>query len=677
MEHASPFLRDLAVVLSLAALTGMVSQRFRLPGLVGYVVAGFLVGPAAPFTLVSDRETVRTLADLGVVLLMASVGIEFSIRKLARLGPGVMVVALVEVPLMLALGYGAAVLLGWSPREALFTGAALSISSTMIVAKLFENRPPDRSLRTLVIGVVVMEDLVAILLLALMGAREGSDGAVGELVRAFGRLGAFVAVVLGLGMLVIPRFFRFIARLRSNEATLVAAVGFSFLAATAAGSAGFSIALGAFLAGSLIRESGLGHQVAALIHPVRDMFGAIFFVAVGMLIEPATLLPNWPAVVLLTAVVIGGKLAGVSLGALLAGHDLRTSLRAGMSMAQIGEFSFLIAGLGLAQGSVGGHLFPVAVTVSVLTALLSPLMARAADGLSLEIDRHLPKPLQTLVCLYGSWIDLLRRPDRAAGRWSQVKGAVGWLVVDAVAVGGMVIGAALNREGLVRLLTEIGLGAGSALAVVWSAVALASAPFVLGIIQSARRLATRLAESAIAPGGKVDRGLWPRRVLAAALQFVVVLTIGLLLTAVTQPFVTLLPGLTVMLILLSLLGVSVFRQARDLQGHTIAGAELIVSALSKQGIDQTQQFEVVRELLPGLGDVVAHTILEGTPGVGQTLGHLNLRGLTGATIVALTRGAERIPAPGASEVLQVGDQVALTGSQRATAQATRLLSPPA
>jgi CPA2 family monovalent cation:H+ antiporter-2 len=374
MPDAHLFLKDLAVVLGVAAVTTVVFQRLHLPVVLGYLLAGLVVGPHVPVQLVVDVATIHTLSELGVVLLMFSLGLEFSLRKLVRLGPRVALVAVVEMGLMLTLGYLAGQLLGWTPLASAFAGAVVAISSTMLVARVLMEERAEHQLRDLVYGVLVVEDLVAIVLIAALTALtfEGQLSAA-RVLSTGGRLLVFLAGSFAVGLLLVPPAMRAIARLRSSETTLVASVGLCFGAALVALWAGYSVALGAFLAGSLVTESGAGRQVETLVRPVRDMFAAIFFVSIGMLLDPATIAREWAVVLVLTAVVLLGKTCGVAIGAFLTGHGTKLSLRAGFSLAQVGEFSFIIAGLGVALGGPAAALPHVAVAVCAITAFLSPL----------------------------------------------------------------------------------------------------------------------------------------------------------------------------------------------------------------------------------------------------------------------------------------------------------------
>lgn len=673
MPGSADFLRDLAVVLATAAATSVACQRLRLPVVVGYVAAGILVGPYLTPQLVTDIGAIQTLSELGIVLLLFSVGMEFSLRRLGRLLPVVGPAAAVEVGLVFALGYLVAHLLGWSPLERLFTGAVVSISSTMVVAKLYEEQPPPRRLADLVFGVLIMEDLVAILLLVFLTAQATGAMEDGNLLTTAARLLGFLALVIGGGMLLVPRGMRAVVRLQRNETILVAAVGVAFFFAELAALAGYSVALGAFVAGALVKESGVARQVGQLLVPVRDMFGAIFFVAVGMQADLLAALAAWPAVLLLVAVVLVGKTVGNSLGGFLAGFGVRTSVQGGMTLSQTGEFGFVIAGLGLSAGVVGPSLYPVAVMVSLITILLTPMMMRLADPIATRVDRRLPKPVQTFVTLYDSWIELTRRRSGDAAAREAVRSPIRWMVLDAMVIAAIIAATTAFRPRMIPLLErfappwpEILLLAGS------GALAL---PFVVGLVTSARRLALHLAATAMPLAARgVDQANAPRRLLVATLQIGIVLVLGLPLIAITQPFLTAWPLALVVASLLLLLVVGFWRSAANLEGHVRAGAELIVDVIARQGVDKDARALVtMRELLPGLGHIVPVTLDATSPAVGRTLGGLNLRGLTGATVVALVRDGERTVYPTAAETLHAGDVLALTGSEKSLEAAQALL----
>ena len=674
------FLRDLALVLCVAAVTSVLFQRLRLPAVPGYIVAGLVVGPHVPVPLVADVGTVQTLAQLGVVLLMFSIGLEFSLRRLLRIGPRVGLVVLLEIGLLLAAGSLVGQLFGWSPAVSGLAGAIIAISSTMVAANVFSELRVEGPLRELVLSIAVVEDLAAILLIAGATALATSGEVSGaELARTLGRLLAFLAGALALGLLVVPPSMRAVARLRRPETTLVASVGLCFAAALLALSAGYSVALGAFLAGSLIYESGAGRSVEQLVRPLRDMFGAIFFVSIGMLLDPAIALGSWPVILTLVAVLVIGKTLGVTVGAFLTGHGTRLSLRAGMSVAQTGEFGFIIAGIGVGLGGPATTLPHVAAAVSVITAFASPWLVRASEPLALYVDRRLPRSLQTFASLYGSWVELVRAAPRRGTPWTPVRRAARLVLLDAVLLAGLVIGASVNLPRLLAALGDQGVSPASGRWLVIAAAAACAAPFAIGMVRSSRRLGNALADLALPSRGAdaMDPADAPRRAFVVTLQIAIVMMVGIPLVAVTQPFLPRYQGVVIVLAALAILGWLFWRTATNLQGHMRAGAEMMAEALGpRHRGSEAVTLEHVQQLLPGLGTLVPVRVVAGSAAAGLTLAELNLRGRTGATAVALARGGgdEPMVFPTAKTLLREGDLLALSGSHDAIEEATRLLT---
>jgi CPA2 family monovalent cation:H+ antiporter-2 len=682
MHDAHEFLRSLTVVLAVAALTTVIFHRLRQPVVLGYIVAGLIVGPHVPIPLVADPAVIQTLSELGVILLMYSLGLEFRVRKLVELGPTAGLTALLQTSLMVWLGFIVGRLFGWSVLESLFTGAVIAISSTTIIARAFDEQGIRGKLRELVVGILIVEDLIAIVLMAVLTAlASGSGLAAGPLAATIGRLLAFLIGLVVVGMWVVPPAVRFVERLGRRETTLVASVGFCFAVALLAQAVGYSVALGAFIAGSLVAESGRGKPVEHVVEPVRDMFAAVFFVSVGMLIDPAVILRYWPAVVVLTLVVVVGKVVGVSLGAFLTGNGMRTSVQAGMSLSQIGEFSFIIAGLGLALRATGEFLYPVAVAVSALTTLCTPWLIRGSDGVAAWVDRKLPRSLQTFAALYGSWVAALRtrRPEETALRG--VRRKVRLMVLDTLVLTGIIIGTAtaLSRLGA-WLEARVGLPGTAARGLVIALGVALAAPFLVGLVRVGRRLGLDLADLMLPPkaGKAVDPGVAPRRVLGVTLQLACVLVFGIPLVAFTQPFVPGAFGAATIALLVGVLAVSFWRNAENLQEHVRAGAQVIVGALARRSRASVpiavEPLSEVEQMLPGLGQLVAVPLAAGSAAVGQTLAQLNLRGRTGATVLAITRPDGAVLAPGAQEQLRAGDVLALAGTGEAIAAAKTRLS---
>ena len=701
MHDAADFLRNIALVLCVAAVTTVVFQRLRQPVVFGYLLAGMIIGPHIPIPLVADEATVHTLAELGVILLMFGLGLEFSLRKLLQVGPTAGLVAVAETSLMVWFGFLVGQLFGWTTLESVFAGAVIAISSTTIIVKAFAEQGVKGSVTEIVFGILIFEDLIGIFLIAILTTvAAGAGVSPGNIAVIAARLVTFLVGLIGVGLLVIPRLVRYIVRLNRPETTLVASVGICFAAALLALAFGYSVALGAFIAGSLVAESGEEKAVEHLVAPVRDIFAAIFFVAVGMLIDPALIAQHWGAVLVLTAVVLVGKVVAVSVSAFLTGFPFRKSVHTGMSLAQIGEFSFIIAGVGLSTGATRAFLYPVAIAVSAITTLTTPWLIRASGPAASYLDRRLPRPLQTFVALYGSWLERLHSAPRESAGKSHTGRIIRVLLLDGVLLTGVIIGASLELERAAEILTRsTDISDGIARLIVLAGATVVAVPLAIGFLRSAHQLGLTLALRALpaAEAGAVDLAAAPRRVLAVTLQLAIVTLIGAPIVAVTQPFLPPLRGVAVLAMILAVLGIGFWRSATNLQGHARAGAQLIVAALAKQmatepavvagGVERDEQpdhgtradqqdqqlIAPMHSMLPGLGDPVSVRLWQDSPAVHRTLAELNLRGLTGATVLAIKREGEPVVIPTGHELLRDGDVLAVAGTHDAIEAAVEIL----
>ena len=686
MQDAHAFLQNLALVLCVAAVTTVVFKRLRQPVIFGYLLAGMIVGPHVPIPLVADEEIIRTLSELGVILLLFSLGLEFSLRKLLQIGPTAGLVAVPETSGMLFIGYVLGQLFGWTTLESVFTGAIIAISSTTIIAKAFEEQRVKGRFTDIVFGVLIVEDLIGIFLIAILTALSAGGGVSASTLAVTGaRLATFLAALIGVGLLLIPRFMRVVVRMNQPETTLVASIGICFAAAWLALSFGYSVALGAFIAGSLIAESGEEKVVEPLIRPVRDMFAAIFFVAVGMLIDPTIILQHWAAVLSLSAVVITGKVLFVSTSSFLTGNSVRTSVQAGMSLAQIGEFSFIIAAVGLSSGATRDFLYPVAVSVSAITTLTTPWLIRAAAPAARWVDRRLPTPLQTFASLYGSWIERMRQSPTTS--ISSTRRLVRLLLIDAALIAAVVIGAALEAGRASALLGKwTALAEPTARAIVLTVAAVVGLPLLIGLTRTARRLGLELAHKSLpeAAKGKVDFAAAPRRALVLTLQLAILAAIGVPLVAVTLPFLPSYRFALLPLALVAMPAIAFWRSTMNLQGHAKAGAEVIAMKLGAQmagnveAKDDSLQDDMqrVREALPGLGEPVSLRVPTASAATERTLAELNLRGVTGATVLAIVRREQTVLVPSGHERVHAGDVLAVAGTEESIAAARELIAAP-
>jgi CPA2 family monovalent cation:H+ antiporter-2 len=682
MNDAHGFLQTLAVVLCVAAVTTVLFQRLKQPVVLGYLLAGMVVGPYIPIPLHAESHTVEALAELGVILLMFSLGIEFSLTKLLRVGVTAGFVAIVQCSLMLWLGYVIGQTFGWSHVESIFAGSVVAISSTTIIVKAFEEQGTKDAFTQVVFGILIVEDLIGILLLTILTTiSSGEELSALEFGRAVGHLAAFLAIVMVVGLFIVPRLVRAVVRLDRAETTVVASVGIAFGFAMLAATFGYSVALGAFLAGTLVAESGVEKTVEHLVQPVRDIFAAIFFVSVGMLIDPVQIATHWQIILVFLAAVIVGKIFSVTVGAFLTGQGVQNSVKTGMSLAQIGEFSFIIAGVGLATGATDQLLYSMAVAVSAITTLLTPWLIRVSPATAAWIDRKLPRPLQTFGALYASWLEKLGTAPADEQRL-RIRSAIRWLIVDAIVVAAIVIGASIEMNRVMQYLADrFDLPPSATRVLTVAGAAILVAPFAIGMIRVAKFLGFELATRVFPAAGsqQLDLAAAPRRLLVAILQLAIVVVVGLPLVAVTQPFLPPFRGAALLLFLLLLLAIPFWRGATNLQGHARASAQALVDVLANQtqtgrAAADAHSLDDINQTLAGLGSPVPVTLSPGNPNVGKTLAEVKLRGLTGATVLAIQRGERSVLIPSGHERLEPGDVLAIAGTHDAVDAAQRILS---
>ena len=393
MAHLPALIQDLGLILMAAAIITILFKKLKQPVVLGYLIAGFLVGPHFTFLpTVQDQASISIWAEIGVIFMLFGLGLEFSFKKLKKVGKSASITASFEIWFMLGAGYFVGQLLGWSKMDSLFLGGILSISSTTIIVRAFEElQMKGLSFVSLVFGVLIVEDLIAILLLVLLTSVAVTQSLSGaEFIFSALRLLFFLIIWFLLGIYLLPIFLNKYRDLLSDETMLIVSIGLCLMMVIIATHVGFSPALGAFVMGSILAETPKGRRIEHLILPVKDLFSAIFFVSVGMLINPKILFDQFGIVILITAVTIVGKFISTLTGALLSGRNLKNSVQAGMSLAQIGEFSFIIATLGMTLKVTSDFLYPIAVAVSALTTFTTPYLIKYSDHFYLWLDRKIP-----------------------------------------------------------------------------------------------------------------------------------------------------------------------------------------------------------------------------------------------------------------------------------------------
>ncbi|HMY28101.1 MAG TPA: cation:proton antiporter, partial [Agitococcus sp.] len=342
--HAQGFIQDLAIIMLVAGFVTLLFHRLKQPVVLGYLLAGVIIGPhTPPFALIHDEHTVHILAELGVVFLLFSLGLEFSIKKLAQVGMPALIAGVTEIIVMIWLGYYIGAFFGWSTMDSLFLGAMLAISSTTIIIKALEGLNLKKEpFAKLIFGILIIEDILAIAILVLLtGIATSGTVSTAAVFSTLGQLTLFIVVSLVVGILTVPRLLNYIDSFKSQEMLLVSVLGLLFGFCLLVIKLNYSMALGAFLIGAIIAESRQVKKIEHLIEPIRDMFSAIFFVAIGLLFNPSVLIDYALPIVIITLAVVVGKVISCSTGAFLAGQDAKTSVKVGMGLAQIGEFSFI------------------------------------------------------------------------------------------------------------------------------------------------------------------------------------------------------------------------------------------------------------------------------------------------------------------------------------------------
>ncbi len=673
---SSVFLQDFALVLLAAGFAAILCHRLRQPKMLGYVLAGLVLGPhTPPFSFIRDAATIHTLADLGVIFLMMSLGFEFNLRRFRRVGAQAGLSALLDVGVMLWLGYFVGRQLGWSHVESLFLGGIVCDSSTTVLVKtLQETGRGHASFAGYVIGVTVVEDVLAVALIAVLTglAVTGSVDA-GLLVGSLWGLVVFLGSVTTIGLLTLPRLLNHLHRADDEELLILPLVGICFGVAMLATRLHLSAALGAVLIGAIASESRAVRRVSALIDPLRHIFSAVFFVAIGLLLDPAMLLRHWGAILLVTGVVMGGKFLTSTVGALLTGHNMPTSLRSAAALAQIAEFALIIAALGLSLGAISDPVYQVGVAAAILTTLLSPPFMRCSDRLADWVERS-PNCRRCTACfqLYGDWAQRIRgRPQSDAVRRSLRR------LLIVILVNGVLFSAALGCAAyavrrLPALLPALTRFHEWIPAICWLAATLVCLPLVAGTLRTLDAVSLILAEmvlpiSLTSTWARHMRAFVGNAVLAAG-SVGLVLLILILSSAI-------LPSRNVLLVLMvGTVLLAWWRWPRWVQLYAQAHSALESVFTADTHESAPHDGAASAATLAMALHVESALVPPDSPVVGQSLSALGLRARTGATVVGIRRERRHVVNPGPDEILAGGDDIFLFGSRTQVQAARRLLA---
>jgi len=649
--HQLPHLiQDLSLILGAAAVTTLVFRKLRQPLVLGYIIAGLLVGPQVEiFPNVVDKESIETWAEIGVIFLLFSLGLEFSFKKLVKVGGAASITALVEILIIVTAGYFTGRAMGWGRVDCIFLGGMLASSSTTIIIRAFDElQVKTKQFARTVFGVLIVEDIVVILILVLLPTIAISQQFQGtELLLTVLKLVFFLFVWFLAGIFLVPTLLKAARKLINNETLLIIAIGMCMGMVVLATRVGFSAELGAFIMGSIFAETTKAERIEHVLMPIKDLFGAIFFVSIGMMIDLGAMWQYIGPIAIVTLLTIAGKFMATALGALLSGQTLKHSVRVGMSMAQIGEFAFIIATLGLSLGVTSDFLFPVAVGVAVITTFTTPYMIRYADNVYMALERVLPTRVLRLISNYSSY----NQSVNGTNIWQKMVKAYLQIVI----VNGVIVLAVIFLSTIYLLPFMLRQLQSEVLARIVTVVVTTAAilPFIWALAIKKPALTSRYEVIK-----QHTRFGWAPVVVVNAIRIVVILALfGLLLDRVFSSWIALACTLAAVLLVLLL-----FRNRFQLLYSRIENRFLSnLNARDNQGVIEGIS---PADLLPAPWDIhlAEFTISPYADFLGQNLQELAWRERLGINIAMIKRDSKAINAPGRDDRVFPGDKLYIIGT---------------
>lgn len=642
MIHLPVLITDLGLILAAAGITTLLFKRIKQPLVLGYILAGLLVGPHIDFIpTVTDNESIHIWAEIGVIFLLFSLGLEFSFKKLVKVGGSASITAIVEVIFMLLIGFIAGKAMGWSTMDSIFLGGILSVSSTTIIIRAFEELGvKHKKFAGLVFGVLIVEDLVAILLLVLLSTLAVSQQFAGaEMLVSILKLCFFLVLWFIGGIFLVPTFLKATKKLMNDETMLIVSIALCLIMVLLAVKVGFSPALGAFIMGSILAETTQAERIEHLTKSVKDLFAAIFFVSVGMLIDPSILVDYAVPILVITIATILGKFLSSGMGALVSGQPLKTSVQTGLSLAQIGEFSFIIATLGVTLKVTSDFLYPIAVAVSAITTFTTPYLIKASEPFYYFLERNLPK----------KWVEGLNRYSSSTAGittlsdWKVLlKSYTFNTIIHSVILISIAI---LGSKYLQPFITDNIINGNNGIVLSLVVTLIIMTPFLWAL---AIRRIERKAYSHLWLNKKYTRGP-----LIALEVFRIALAIFFVCFLIFQFYNNWLAiGVAVALIV-----VGMFIFSRKLQSFYNRLESRFLLNLNAREAQNAQP-----EILPWDTHLAELVVAPESKLVGQTLMELSIREKYGVNIALIERGKIMIPTPGRDERLYPNDKVLVIGT---------------
>ncbi len=657
MTHLPPMINDLAIILAAAAISTLIFSRLKQPIVLGYLIAGFAVGPHFKYVpAITDTEGVKLWAEIGVIFLLFSLGLEFSFKKLAKVGKSATIATTFEMVMVSAIGYILGQAFGWTVMESIYLGAALSISSTTIIIRAFdEAKLKGKAFVNLVFGILIVEDLMAILLIVLLTAIS-TVGAFsgGSLLYLSARLIFFLLIWFLVGIYILPSLLKKIKNHLTDEIMLIVSIALCFLMVVLSTNAQFSPALGAFIMGSILAETNKGTRIEHLLVPVKNLFAAVFFVSVGMMIDPSILKDHFGIIVAITAVAIFGKFVGSGLGSLISGRSLKQSVQAGMSLAQIGEFSFIIITLGLSLNVISDYVYPVIIAVSAITTFTTPYMIKHSVLVYNFIESKLSRRV----------LDTLRRYELAMASQNK-EGTVGMLwrmyglsaLLNSVVVIAIVLffgrflvpllGSILDNHIVIRTVSAV-------------ITLLACSPFIVAIMLDSPKKRSQEEIEALARLKNLQFGI---------LFFKIIVGLTLIALIINQY-----AAIRFLFIFVSITAfIFMYFLRRFIKPFYYRVENRFLLNFNSKEIEEANLLLKKPELLPWNATLTKFVISADSNAAGHSLEELKFRSHTGATVAMIDRGKRRIFAPNRSERLLPSDEIFLIGTDEQLSAAQSLL----
>ena len=636
---------DLAFILLLGAVVTVLFKWIKQPVVLGYIVAGFLASPQFTYLpSVASDANIHFWAEIGIVVLLFSLGLEFSFKKLVNSGGSAVVTALIIVVGMMGAGYVVGYAMGFSSINCLFLGGMLSMSSTTIIIKAFTDLGlRQKKFASQVLAVLIVEDLFAVVMMVILSSIAAGNSVEGiELVYSVGKLVFFLVIWFLVGTYVLPSAFKSVSRFLNSETLLIVSMGLCLGMAVFSVYCGFSLALGAFVMGSILAGTSYAERIEHVVTPVKDLFGAVFFISVGMMVNPAVIANYWPSILLLSAVVIVGMIVFGTFGMLVTGQTLRVAIRSGFSLTQIGEFAFIIATLGMSLGVLDASLYPIIVAVSVLTTFTTPMFIKMSLPVCEFIERHLPGRLRFLIDRYHKNVSQ-EQASTAVSWFELIKKSLARTMLYAIVLVAITI---VARQYLLGWLDLVISDWSHALTLTITLAAMA--PFLMALVSPLARVLSALKKGDKQAGVKLTTA----GIVMAIFSFIIALFFAsatiIWLYSMTAALSV---GLSAVLLIVMIFSSRVRRRMAGIETRFLDN--LNERELSRRGTNNT----IVHDL-----HLAYMTLGSGSEFLGQRLCETKLRDRYGVNVVSLQRSSgELFPMPPANIRLFPGDVLGVIG----------------